>query len=187
MNDFDVLWNDFNKKLLNYIESKVVNTHDSEDILQNVFIKVFNSIEQLENQDAIKPWIYRITKNTIIDFYRKKKEVSVAPEALYPIENEHDYGDNMNDEISKCINDMIFTLPDKYQSVYDMYEKKEMKHKEIADELDISVSASKVRLKRGKEIFKKKLLECCDFEVDKYGNIVDYRLKGSCKGCDGKC
>ncbi len=108
MNDFDVLWNDFNEKLLNYIESKVANTHDAEDILQSVFIKVFNGIEQIENKDAIKPWIYRITKNTIIDFYRKKKDVSVAPETLYVIEDEYTDVDNMNDDISKCIKDMIF-------------------------------------------------------------------------------
>lgn len=187
MHDFDELWNEFNEKLLNYIQSKVANSHDAEDILQNVFIKVFRGIEQLENQSAIKPWIYRITKNTIIDFYKKKKDVSVAPETLYVMEDEYDDIDNMNDDISKCITNMIFVLPDKYQNVYDMYEKNEMKHQEIADALDISVAASKVRLKRAKDMFREKLLECCDFEVDKYGNIIDYQSKGSCKDCDEKC
>jgi RNA polymerase sigma-70 factor (ECF subfamily) len=187
MNNFDELWNEFNEKLFNYIKSKVTNTQDAEDILQDVFIKIFNSIEQLENQAAVKSWIYRITQNTIIDFYKKKKDVSVAPETLYVIEDEIDDVDNMNDDISKCIGKMIFMLPDIYQTVYDMYEKKAMKHQEIADALDISISASKVRLKRAKDMFKKKLLECCDFEVDKYGNIIDYHTKEKCDYCDGKC
>lgn len=187
MNDFDVLWHEFNEKLLNYIKSKVTNIHDAEDILQIVFFKVFKSIEQLENKDAVKPWIYRITKNTIIDFYKKKKDISVSPESLFLIEDDQNIADNMNDDISKCVGEMIFDIPDKYQSVYDMYEKKEMNHQEIADKLDISVSASKARLKRAKGMFKKKLLECCDFEVDKYGNIIDYHPKGNCGKSDGKC
>jgi DNA-directed RNA polymerase specialized sigma24 family protein len=45
MYDFDKLWNEFNEKLLNYIKTMVANNHDAEDILQNVFIKIFNSIE----------------------------------------------------------------------------------------------------------------------------------------------
>lgn len=187
MYDFDELWNEFNEKLLNYVKTMVVNTHDAEDILQNVFLKIFKSIEQIEKESAIKPWIYKITKNTIIDFYKKKKDMSVAPEILYMIEDEIDDIDNMNEDISNCLINMVFNLPDKYQKVYDLYENKAMKHKEIAEALDISVPASKVRLKRAKDMFKEKLLECCDFEVDKYGNIINYLPKGKCEDCRGKC
>ncbi|MBK5261357.1 MAG: sigma-70 family RNA polymerase sigma factor [Peptostreptococcaceae bacterium] len=187
MYDFDELWNEFNQKLLKYFNAKVNNTQDAEDILQDVFIKIFSSIERLESQSAIKPWIYKITKNTIIDFCKKKKSISVAPETLYEIEDEKEDVDNMNDDISKCIGAMIFALPDKYQSVYDMYENKNLKHKEIAEALDISVSSSKVRLKRAKDMFKDELIKCCDFEVDNYGNIIDYHSKGKCKYCDGRC
>jgi RNA polymerase sigma-70 factor (ECF subfamily) len=187
MYDFDELWNKFNLKLLNYIKTTVANTHDAEDILQNVFVKIFNSIEQLENQSAVKPWIYKITKNTIIDFYKKKKDMLVPHETLYMIEDEIDDIDNMNDDISNCMKNMVFNLPDKYQNVYDLYENKAMKHKEIAKVLDISVPASKVRLKRAKDMIREKLLECCDFEVDKYGNIINYHPKIKYDGCSGKC
>jgi len=187
MYDFDDVWKEFNEKLLNYIKAKVKNSHDAEDILQNVFIKIYNNFEQLEKQSAIKYWIYKITNNAIIDFYKKKKDVSVTPESLYKVKDEVDSIDHMNDEIAKCIGNMLFGLPEKYQYVYDMYENKEMKHKEIAEALDISVSASKVRLKRAKEMFKERLLKCCDFEVDKYGNILDYNQKGNCEDCNDKC
>lgn len=187
MYNFDELWNNFSEKLFHYIKSQVSSEHDAEDILQNVFIKIYKSIEQLENQAAIKPWIYMITKRTIIDFYKKKKDVSVAPETFNGIKDEIEEMDNMNDDISKCIGNMLFTLPEKYQSVYDMYENKEMKHKEIAEKLDISLSTSKVRLNRAKQLFKDKLLVCCDFEVDKYGNIINYESKGNCHDCNGQC
>ena len=187
MSNFDELWSGFNEKLFRYIESQVKNPYDAEDILQDVFVKIFRGIGQLENQEAIKPWIYRVTKNTIIDFYKKKKDVSVAPEVLYLVEEETGDADNMNEDIYKCIESMLFQIPDKYQAVYEMHKKKEMKHREIAEELDISVSASKVRLKRAKDMFREKLLECCDFEVDNYGNIIDYEEKGKCCKCSERC
>lgn len=55
--------------------------------------------------------------------------------------------------------------------------------KEIAEELNISLSNSKVRLKRAKDIFKDMLLECCEFELDIYGNIIDYQQKNNYYDC----
>ncbi len=78
---------------------------------------------------------------------------------------------------------MIFNMPKKHTEVFELHEKKSMKHKEIVKELDISLSNSKVKLKRAKELFKKNLLECCHFEVDTYGNIIDYTQKKDC-GCE---
>lgn len=187
MQDFDCLWDEFYDKLLHYIKSKVANTHDAEDILQTVFVKIYKSIEQLEDQTSIKPWIYRIAKNTIIDFYKKKKDVLVAPETFDMMEDETEVMDTMNEEIAQCIGKMVFTLPEKYQEVYTMYEHKAMKHKEIAETLDISVSTSKVRLNRAKVMFKEKLLGCCEFEVDKYGNVLDYQSRSGCDPCDRDC
>lgn len=187
MKEFNIIWDEFNGKLLNYIRSMVSNEHDAEDILQNVFIKIYNNVDQLDEPSAIQAWIFRIAKNTVIDFYKKKKDVSFEPEKFLNISEELEEDDNLNKEITECMKNMIFTLPEKYKQVYDMYENQEMKHKEIAQELDISVSNSKVRLKRAKSIFKDMLVDCCDFEVDSYGNIIEYHQKKDCGGCSGSC
>lgn len=185
MVDFNDLWQELNEKLLQFIRSKIANEQDAEDILHDVFIKIFLNIDRLESKEAVHSWIYTIARNTIKDFYKKKKPVSLEPEKL-DLVHENDFQDNMNDEITSCLQEMLFELPDKYLEVYKMYEHDDLKHKEIADKLAISVSASKVRLKRAKAIFKDKLLSCCDFEVDKYGNIIDYYRKKDCQKCD-KC
>lgn len=180
---FELLWDEFSLELEHYINSKVSNTHDAEDILQEVFIKIFKNIDKLEKQDSVKSWLYKITKNTIIDYYKKKKEIVLAPEKMLNIEDEDLTEDNMNEEISNCLKKMLFDLPDKYRQVYDLYENQNMKHKEIGEKLDISLSTSKIRLKRAKEYFKKNLIECCDFQVDRYGNVIDYKKRKSKKSC----
>lgn len=184
MYSFDELWNKFNKKLLNFINSKVNNIHDAEDILQDVFIKIFNKIDQLESKVSTKAWIFTITRNTIIDFYKKRKDFIVSPNSLNIVVEELEDINEMNDDISKCISNMIYNLPDKYNQVYNMHEKQGMKHKDISKTLDISISASKVRLKRVKDKIKESLLGCCDFKVDEYGNILKYDKKDISKICN---
>ena len=188
---FETLWDEFSNDLRRYIQSKVGNTHDAEDILQEVFIKIYKNLDALHEKAALKSWIFTITKNSIIDFYKKRKDVLVSNDNLSDIADEvHiedvDIEENMNSEISECLKQMIFDIPEKYKAVYELYEKKNMKHKEIVEELDISLSTSKVRLMRAKELFKKNLVECCDFELDTYGNIISYSNKGNfCESCSG--
>lgn len=183
------IWEEFRSDLYKYINSKVKNKYDTEDILQDVFVKIHKNIDTINELLKIKPWIYRITRNTIIDYYRKKKDISIEIEKFEKGLDEDQNLNNMNEEISICLEEIILELPKKYQEVIELYEQKKMKHKEISEKLDISVSASKVRLKRAKEKLKMILLECCDFEVDIYGNIIDckQKRKDCYKTCGNKC
>jgi RNA polymerase sigma-70 factor, ECF subfamily len=80
---------------------------------------------------------------------------------------------------------MIITLPEKYQIPVELYDIMGKKHKDIADILNISVSGSKTRVQRAREKLKEMLLDCCDFEFDAMGNIIDYKQKREC-GCEDK-
>ena len=112
MSDFDIIWDEFNEKLFFYIKSKVSNEHDAEDILQSVFMKVFKHLDSLGYKEATKAWLYQITRNSIIDFYKKKKAISVEPQTFSTLIDDVDEIDNMNDEIVTCLRQMIFVLPD---------------------------------------------------------------------------
>ena len=94
----------------------------------------------------------------------------------------------MNEEISKCLKKMIFELPKKYQEIIMLYDMNGMSHKEISEKHDITISCSKMRIQRAKAKLKEIFLECCDFEVDAFGNIIDYKQKEAvCKKCGNKC
>lgn len=185
---FKHIWKEFSSQLYIYINSKVNNKYDTEDIIQEVFIKIHNNIDKINDQSKLKSWIYKITKNTIIDYYRKKKDISVDIMKFEKVIEEDNKSDNMNEEISKCLEKMIFELPKKYQEAIDLYDIKGMNHKEISKKLDVTVSCSKMRVQRAKAKLKEILLECCDFEVDSFGNIIDYKQKKAvCTHCANKC
>lgn len=67
------IWSQFNQILLNFIQSKVSNKHDAEDILQNVFIKIYKNLDELKSETKLESWIFQITRNEIIDYYRTRK------------------------------------------------------------------------------------------------------------------
>lgn len=64
----------YGRQLLSFIKSKVSSTEDAEDILQDVWLQ-FSSITNFDELQSISGWLYAVSKNRIIDFYRKKKNV----------------------------------------------------------------------------------------------------------------
>ena len=67
------IWNEFSQELLGFIKARVNNEQNAEDILQEVFIKIHTKIDTIHKHQKIASWVYQITRNAIIDFYRKKK------------------------------------------------------------------------------------------------------------------
>ena len=85
------IWKKFNYELLNYIKSKVSDRYEAEDILQDVFIKIYKNIDQLDDEAKLKSWLYKITNNTIIDWYRKRKATDISIDLFdIPIRVEED-------------------------------------------------------------------------------------------------
>ncbi len=163
-------------RLFFFINSKVHNKEDTKDILQEVFIKIHKNINKLDSHERLTSWIFTITRNTIIDFYRKNSksqdEVEFDDEFMF----KEIQTDTIN-ELSKCIEPIINSLSPKYSQVLYLSEIKEFTQKEIARELNLSLSSVKNIIFRGKKQIKEKLFQCCSYEYDSFGSIVDFNIK----------
>lgn len=81
--DMEQVYREYHEKILSYIKYKVANPEDAEDICSEVFIKVQKNLEKYEEEKAsLARWIYVITGNTIIDYYRSRKVNEEIPEEL---------------------------------------------------------------------------------------------------------
>jgi len=161
----------------------VANEQDAEDILQDVFLKIYSNIDQVKDNDRIYAWVYRITRNSIADYSRKKRDTAEFSDL--PDES---IIDNDEDEIINglvlCLKNMIDSLPDKYKQAIMLTELGGLTQKELAQKLGMSISGAKSRVQRGRTMLKEKLFECCKFQFDAYGNIIEYQhKKDSCKYC----
>ncbi|MGD9567014.1 MAG: RNA polymerase sigma factor SigZ [Sedimentibacter sp.] len=162
--EINTVWNKFKNELLNFIKAKVKDEYEAEDILQEVFIKIYRNIEQLDDETKIKSWMYKITNNTIIDYYRKRKDSALQIDNIESILENGEENTNMNDEMFTCLKLFLYELPDKYKEPIEMYEFKGMKHREISKKLNISLSGSKTRIQRAREKLREVLTQCCEIE-----------------------
>lgn len=182
MDSIEKIWQGYHHKLHGFIQSRVGDASLAEDILQDVFTRIHSHIGTLKDSTKIKNWIYQITRNAIIDYYRSRKITEELPEFLSNIVM--DTNEKIRKEISNWLIPMIKSLPDIYQQILMLSEIEGLPQKEVAKKLRLSLPGAKARIQRGRALLKKALVECCSYKFDRKGNVIDYQSKGeTCKDC----
>lgn len=183
--DLSVIWNTFNKDLYRYILSRVKDKDVSKDILQDTFIKIQKNISTLKDEKSLKFWIYKITYNSIIDYFRTLNHDRNDLKEIYDENGNTDKTEkeDKTSELAECIVPFINKLPDKYKEALTLTEFKNYSQLELAEHLGISYSGAKSRVQRAKLKLKEIFEECCNISYDKYGNIIDYKSRNCKKSC----
>ena len=181
-NNIESIWKDYYDHLLIFILRKVPDKGTAEDILQDVFIKILSNLDSLKDSTKLKTWIFQITRNAIIDHYRKSKTSVDNPF----FSDEDNFEDNdITEEVGTWISPFISSLPEKYKEALTLSEIDGMSQKDLAVHLGISYAGAKTRVQRGRTMLKEKLTQCCIFHTDKYGNIMDYNHNpDNCDSCN---
>ena len=182
MDSTEQIWQEYHHNLHGFIQSRVSDTSLADDILQDVFTRIHSRIDSLKDSRKIQSWIYQITRNAIIDYYRARKITEELPESLS--NKELDNKEKTRKEISNWILPMIKSLPDIYQQALKLSEIEGLPQKEVARKLGLSLPGAKARIQRGRALLKKELVDCCSYKFDRKGNVIDYQSKGeTCKDC----
>jgi RNA polymerase sigma-70 factor (ECF subfamily) len=176
------IWHQFADRLGQFIRSRVSDPATADDIRQDVFVKIHKRLGQLGNPANLEGWIYLITRNAIIDHYRRRKETVEVPETL-PAEPES--SDRDLEELKAAFRRMIHSLPDVYREALVLTEFDGLTQQELADKLGISLSGAKSRVQRARARLKQMLHECCTFEFDRRGKVMGCapREVSSCPDC----
>lgn len=178
------IWEEFSLPLKKFINRRISDEQDAEDILQEVFIKIHNNMANLLDDHKIGSWVYTITRNTIIDYYRKHDKIIELFELPEELAVEPDQDLSSNKEIAACLNALINYLPANLQEAIILTEFQNLTQKEYSQKVGLSISGAKSRVKRARKKLKEMLSGCCELELDRYGNIIDYQHKSNeCKYC----
>jgi RNA polymerase sigma-70 factor (ECF subfamily) len=136
----------YKKRLYWHIRKIVISHDDTDDVLQNTFIKVFKNIHQFNEDSKLYSWMYRIATNEAITFINKKaKQQNVdISELQHTLANTLESDDlYTGDQIQLLLQKAVVTLPQKQQLVFNMKYFEEMKYDEISEILETSVGALK--------------------------------------------
>ncbi|PXY03229.1 hypothetical protein DF185_03865 [Marinifilum breve] len=156
-NAFRLLFETYHAQLFRFAETYVCSPDLAEDIVQEVFIKLWEN-SHIKISRSLRSYLFLMVKNACIDHLRSvkledKKKLKLAEAQIIS----ESVGVNLDSEVSLKIKRAIDELPDQCKEVYRMSVYSGLKHAEIADELDISVNAVKVQVYRAKKLLKKKL------------------------------
>ncbi|GAB4334345.1 MAG: sigma-70 family RNA polymerase sigma factor [Calditrichia bacterium] len=166
------IWKEFSETVLRFIRARVNSSETAEDLRQGVFLKVFRTLPSLQSSEKLNAWIFRIARNTVIDYYRAVKPADQLPTAI-PAETEY-FTDEISRRLFRSCRKMADQLPEKYRRVFIEYYYKHKPLNEIAIRQELPLSTAKTRLQRARQQLQKMLNECCHFETDQRGNLLDY-------------
>lgn len=172
------IWNEFHSKLFQFIKKRVKDRDTANDILQDIFIKIHLKLNTLTDEHKLSSWVYQITRNSILDHFKKQKPQAELPSALSELTEEKTF----NAELSNCLKPIIDQLPENYKDAILQTELGHLSQKEYAKQLGISYSGAKSRVQRAKQQLHTLFNECCTIHSDKYGNIMEHVCNKDC-GC----
>lgn len=153
-----VLYDKYSRLLLGVCLRYATDKAEAEDILQDSFLKIFNSIKDFTGSGSFIGWLRKVAVNTSITHYHKnlKYRYHVEIEEYVSVETgvtsfEEDFF--TSDELYKVLNE----LPTGYRMVFNLYAVEGYKHKEIAEMLGIDTNTSKSQYSRAKAVIREKL------------------------------
>ncbi len=142
---FAVLVKQYSEKLYWKVRRIVLSHEDANDVLQNVFIKVWSNLQNFQGKSSLSTWLYRIAVNESLDFLRKQKladkvstdeDDSVASRLM-----SDEYFDG--DEVQTRLQEAVARLPEVQRTVFSLKYFEEMKYSEISQILNTSEGALK--------------------------------------------
>ena len=135
---------DYNKKVFGYIVSRVNNNVLAQDLTSDVFLKVYEKLDEFDStKSSISTWIYTITHNTLIDYYRTNRDFEEIPETM-PSDYVSPEDQVCNDEMLNALAKGLKSLDEREREVIVRRFYYGDKLKDIAADMDISYAYIKV-------------------------------------------
>jgi RNA polymerase sigma-70 factor, ECF subfamily len=136
----------YQERLYWHIRKIVLSHDDTDDVLQNTFLKVWKSIDSFREESKLYTWLYRIATNEAITFLNSKKRRNLLPlndVSDYLMENLTSDPYFEGDQLQMKLQQAILRLPEKQRIVFNMKYFDDLKYEEMSQVLDTSVGALK--------------------------------------------
>lgn len=158
----------YQNMVYNTVLSMLQNHEEAEDVSQEVFIQVYQSIQQFKGESKLSTWLYRIAVTKSLDLQRHKKRkkrfafleslVGVDGETKHDVKNFNHPGVNMeNKEKAAKLFKAMMQLPDNQKAAFTLNKVEGLSYQEVADVLKVSIGSVEALLHRAKQNLRKEL------------------------------
>jgi RNA polymerase sigma-70 factor (ECF subfamily) len=138
----------YRRSLFNLAYRHTYNLAVAEDLLQDIFIKIFTNLGNVQDEKTFAAWMYRIAVNTCYSFLRDRKGRASRTIALSSVEGRKEEAvyDRHEESLKKPLDEAIERLPSRLKTVFLLHDVQGFKHEEIAGMLGLTVGTSKSQL-----------------------------------------
>ncbi len=143
---FNLLLKKYQQKIYGHVRRMVIDHDDADDLVQDIFIKVWKNLPGFRNDAQLYTWMYRIATNECITFLNKKKQKNNIPLDDVSYELAESLADSTylsGDKVQLKLQQALLTLPDKQRLVFNMKYYDDLKYEEMSEILGTSVGALK--------------------------------------------
>jgi len=157
---FDMLYFKYSKRLYKFAYSILKSAEESENIVQDVFLSLWENRNKVERDSSVKYYVFTIAYNSAISIIRKKARESQFIEYLKSLQDLNHEPVNIEleyHELTEKLEDIINHLPDRQKSVYLLHNIEGLKYSEIAVRLNISVNTIENHMSRAYKTIRKKM------------------------------
>lgn len=171
-----LLWSEFSEPLRKFLRARTHGETDAEDLLQEVFLRIHRRLPSLREPGKLQGWVYRIARNAIIDHYRTRHEH--LPLDFEPESNDPSGRDAV--DLTPSLRRFIAALPVQYREPLVRHEFQGESLPEVALALGLSLTATKSRVRRARLLLRGMLDQCCRFEFDRRGRVIEATPRQDC-------
>ncbi len=156
---FLVLVKKYQKNVLNIIYSLIGKDKESEDITQEVFLKVYCKLSSFRGRSCFSTWLYRITVNTTYDFLRKRKKIVIDQEAVEKSQTREQTPKELlfRKEQKKVLEKALAKVPLKFRAALVLKDIEGLSYKEISKVLGCRMGTVESKIYRARQFLKKEL------------------------------
>jgi RNA polymerase sigma-70 factor (ECF subfamily) len=141
-----------------------------DDLSQEVFLRMHEHAGDLRDADRVAPWLFRIARSVVVDHHRRRRDhAELDAEDEPPVEEPET---NFNAEMAQGVRSMMAALPEEDRSALELTEVDGISQRELALRSGLSPSGARSRVQRGRQLLEAVVRACCDYEVDRRGNVV---------------
>lgn len=176
--DIEEIYKTFFNKVLNFIQKGVDNHDTALELTQEVFIKLIKA-DYKTIEVSVSSLIFKIAKNTLIDFYRSKKNTTKFSDEIY--DEEFFCTEDINlfeSDVHGCVLNMMDKLSVEDKALLTSVDIENEGQKQLAEKLNLSYSALKSKVQRARKKLFNELVNCCEFSKDRRGNTSFCKSKG---------
>jgi len=154
--EFTILFNRYKRRIYNYAFKMLKDKMRSDDIVQDVFIKLFENLNTIQNKESVQFWLFKTARNEVMTFFRSTKNKKLFSNAVdfedVEIETNNSIIEDIeNKELNKLIFNELENMHEDFSEVFILKEYSGLSYKEIASLLEIDEDLVKSRLYKARQ------------------------------------